>query len=87
MNNLQQYDFQCIPYNKNQNIDTNCIDMLFINNGTVTAYVDNIPLLPGQTIPINGNIGEICIKPRNLRFENTVGTPSILFVKRFYVTG
>ena len=82
--NALEYDFKTEQYNQSQSITTNCIDMLFINAGTVTAYIDSLPLLPGQSLPINGNLGEVCTKQRQLVFANAAGTKLIYFVKRFY---
>lgn len=84
--NLIEYDYQVISYTKAGSLPTNCIDMQFINGGTVTAYIDNLPLLPGQSIAINGNLGEVCKKTRNLTFANVAGTTLIYFLRRFYLS-
>lgn len=84
---LIEYDIQVQKYTAGTAITTNCIDLLFINTGTVTAYIDTLPLLAGQSLPINGNLGEITKKPRQLTFANTAGNTEVYFVKRFYISG
>jgi hypothetical protein len=83
---LIEYDYKVEQYMQPSSITTNCIDLQFINAGTVAANIDGLILLPGQSVAIGGNLGEVCRAQRNLSFANTPGTRLVYFVKRFYVT-
>ena len=83
---LIEYDIQVQKYVLGTAISTNCIDMQFINTGTVTAYIDTMPILAGQALTIAGNLGEIIKKPRQLTFAAGAGA-QLYFIKRFYITG
>jgi len=40
-------------------VTTNCGDIMFINQGTVTVYINNMPLPAGASITFGCNQGEI----------------------------
>jgi len=82
---LIEYDFDVQIYNQATNITTDCIDLTFINLGTNTAYVRNIPITTSNSLPISGNVGEVLKRPVNVSFDPSgVGTNELLVIRRFY---
>lgn len=85
MMNLNEYDFDVQFYNTATNIDTQCIDLLFVNQGTNTAFVRGFPLTQGQSLPINGNVGEVIRKTVNIYFSPAGVDNNLMVVRRFYL--
>lgn len=83
---------QLIPYNalpiqvvSNKQITTDCIDVVFVNKGTSTAFINNYPLAPGETLPICGNIGEVYRDQIDIYFS--AGATNNLWIWRRYYQG
>lgn len=79
---IQQYRTEIAQYSETIKIDGNCNAISFINNGTVTVYINKYPLLAGTSLSIDGNAGEIDKTMYNIDFP-TVGLVTV--VKKIYL--
>lgn len=62
-----------IPYDTASIIETStatsaCLDLLFINTGAATAYINGVPLTTGQSLAFSCNEGEQLDVKVNLTF-------------------
>ena len=85
MRDLIEYDFDIQMYSQGVSVDTNCIDLLIINQGLNTAYVKNVPLSQGQQFPVTGNAGEILRNTVNITFSNTGTDNRVIVIRRYYL--
>jgi hypothetical protein len=60
-----------------------CIDVVFINSGNATAYIEGLELAPGTNFALTGNLGEICKQGVNISF-GTGTNPFLQIVQRQY---
>lgn len=75
---------QVFPSNNSSlQVNSQCNAILFFNGGTATCTVNNVPLLPNQTLSYSGNLGENIITTFNLKFT-TAGTQQIYVTKKTY---
>lgn len=78
VNTLQQY-------NQTDYIDSNCVEISFLNNGTQNVLLNNTyTLLPGDFIAFDGKQGELDITKYNIVFTGA-GIPSCIIAKKTYV--
>lgn len=85
---LNEYDFDVQIYNQAINVETECIDITFINLGTNTVFVRNVPITANNSLPITGNVGEIMRRPVTISFDPAgVGTNKLMVIRRTYVNG
>lgn len=78
-----KYRFNADQVRVNKQYTLSCIDVTFINNGTATAYIENLILPPGASFSVQGNLGEICTEAVNISFDS-VGSPLLQIVQRSY---
>lgn len=83
MNKQQQYTVDIVQVSKpQQKVASDCNEIMFINKGAVTCFIDNFPLAQNEFITFGGNRDEICVKT----FSITNNTSLQLYaVKKFYV--
>ena len=81
---LLEYDIRIEKYTSAKSLNTDCIDLLLYNTGTAIAYLDTLPINPSASFPINGNIGEIIKAYQHTITFDSVGTPELFVVRRFY---
>ncbi|GEM_PF-7057887 len=82
----QEYYFVFETYQESKNISTNCIDITFINRGTLAVKINNYTLRVGETIGFTGNFGEIIKKPINLIMSAPIGENQVDVIKRVYTS-
>ena len=63
-----------------RNCESNCNEIMFVNKGAATCYVEKYPIVQDDFLTIGGNIGEYCTK--NFNVQAPAG--SNLFVFRKY---
>ncbi len=61
--------------------DSPCVDLLFVNTGTATAYVNSLPIATNATMRWSCNEGETLVAKVNLTF-GTTGTPKCYMTRR-----
>lgn len=64
-------------------VEANANEMIFINNGSTTATINGLAILPGGTLSISGNGGEIDVSTYNLSFSATTGNKVDVIRKRY----
>jgi len=74
-----------IPYDTAAIIETStntsaCLDLLFINTGAATAYINGVPLTTGQSLAFSCNEGEQLDVKVNLTFGS--GTSKCYMMRR-----
>jgi len=79
-----KYGWQPIKVTENKVINSNCIDMLFINKGTNTVMINNYPLEPSESLPVTGNIGEYTDDGVDVSFDGGAGTNILWVIRRMY---
>ena len=80
----QKYTTETKIFSANNQTDTNCNSVLFINTGSVNVNVDNVVLQPSQSLAIDGNRDEILVKVYEFNF--TAGTnPQLTVVFKRYL--
>lgn len=80
----QQYITETKIFSSNNQTDTNCNSVIFINTGSVNVTVDNVLLQPSQSLAIDGNKDEILIKVYNFNFA-TGSNPQLTIVFKRYI--
>lgn len=82
MNEFKRSTTTVREYRSAQQVEANCIAIDFINKGTDTVFVNDLPLTGGQSISIAPPDGYIDRSKYEIRFENGVGLTQSLFVVR-----
>jgi len=80
----QQYVTETKIFSANNQTDTNCNSVIFINTGSVNVTVDNVLLQPSQSLSIDGNRDEILIKVYNFNFA-AGSNPQLTIVFKRYI--
>lgn len=82
-NNAQYAGFRTPvdTYTTGQQVASNCNSITFVNGGTGTMFIDDIPYFPGSSLNIPGNIGEFTDQVFNLRFAPGA-TETVCYVYR-----
>ena len=62
--------------------DSPCLDLLFVNKGTETAYVNSFPLAQNDSIRWSCNNGEVLVVKVNLTFGTGGGTQKCYMTRR-----
>ena len=65
-----------------QNIESNCNDITFINQGTTNFTIMDVLILPNQSLRITGNTGEIDTTTYTLTFDTSISTGNLCTVIR-----
>ena len=79
----QSYITETKIFYANNQTDTNCNSVIFINTGIVNVSVDNITLTPSQSLTIDGNRDEMNIKTYNFQFTAGAGPQLTVVYKRY----
>jgi hypothetical protein len=80
----QQYITETKLFYSNNQTDTNCNSIIFINSGSVNVSVDNVLLTPNQTLAIDGNRDEILVKVYEFNFA-AGSNPQLTVVFKRYI--
>ena len=70
-------------YSANNQTDSMCNSITFINTGLDAVSVDNVILQPSQSLSIDGNRDEMCVKTYNFNFLTTNGPQLTVVYKRY----
>lgn len=81
---FQQYKIATQVLTTNTQVDTNCADFTVFNAGNGQIFIDNLPLDPGQSFSVTGNVNEIYTDIVTITFESTATIKEARFVKRIY---
>ena len=80
----QQYITETKIFYANNQTDTNCNSVIFINTGSVNVSVDNVTLQPSQSLTIDGNRDEMLVKIYNFTFS-AGSNPQLTIVFKRYI--
>jgi len=79
----QQYITETKIFYSNNQTDSNCNSIIFINTGSVNVSVDNVTLQPSQSLTIDGNRDEMNVKTYNFQFTAGTGPQLTVIYKRY----
>ena len=80
----QRYITETKIFTSDNQTDSNCNSLTFVNTGSDNVIVDNVLLQPNQTFSIDGNRDEMCVKVYNFNFVTT-SNPSLTVIFKRYV--
>jgi hypothetical protein len=80
----RQYITETKLFYSNNQTDSNCNSIIFINSGGVNVTVDNVVLAPNQTLAIDGNRDEMNVKVYNFNFA-AGSNPQLTVVFKRYI--
>lgn len=80
-----EYEVQFYGVDVPKYIDTNCNQLTFLNLGTATALIENVPLVQGQSLIIGGNNAEYTKQRFFVNFVTGVGLTQncVVILKRY----
>ena len=79
----QRYITETKIFYSNNQTDSDCNSIIFINSGTVNVTVDNVLLAPNQTLAIDGNKDEMNVKVYEFNFAAGTGAQLTVVFKRY----
>ena len=79
----QRYITETKIFVANNQTDTNCNSVIFINSGSVNVTVDNVVLAPNQTLAIDGNRDEMLVKVYDISFASGSNPQLTVVFKRY----
>lgn len=79
---FQKFYIETKVFYTSQNISSDCNDITFINQGTTNFTIQDVILLPNQSLRISGNAGEIDTTQYILTFDTLVSTGNLCTVIR-----
>jgi len=79
----QQYITETKIFYANNQTDTNCNSVIFINTGSVNVTVDNVLLQPSQSLAIDGNRDEMLVKVYHFSFASGTNPQLTIVYKRY----
>jgi hypothetical protein len=76
----------CIPYDaaaiiESSTPDSACLDLLFVNTGTDTVYINGVPLTTNQSLSWSCNEGETLNVKVNITYQTAVA-PKCYMIRR-----
>ena len=80
----QKYITETKLFYSNNQTDSNCNSIIFINTGSVNVTVDNVLLQPSQSLAIDGNKDEILEKVYEINFS-AGSNPQLTVVFKRYI--
>ncbi len=80
----QKYITETKLFYANNQTDSNCNSIIFINTGSVNVTVDNVLLQSSQSLAIDGNKDEILVKVYQFNFA-AGSNPQLTVVYKRYV--
>lgn len=81
----QKYITETKLFYANNQTDSNCNSIIFINTGSVNVTVDNVLLQPSQSLAIDGNKDEILVKVYQFNFAAGSNPQLTVVFKRYVV--
>jgi hypothetical protein len=79
---FQKFYVETKVFYTSQNIESNCNDITFINQGTTNFTIMDVLILPNQSLRITGNTGEIDTTTYTLTFVTSISTGNLCTVIR-----
>jgi hypothetical protein len=79
---FQKFYIETKVFYTSQNIESDCNDITFINQGTTNFTIMDVLLLPNQSLRITGNAGEIDTTTYILTFDTLISTGNLCTVIR-----
>jgi hypothetical protein len=79
---FQKFYIETKVFYTSQNISSDCNDITFINQGTTNFTIQDVILLPNQSLRISGNAGEIDTTQYILTFDTLISTGNLCTVIR-----
>jgi len=79
---FQKFYVETKVFYTTQNIESDCNDITFINQGTTNFSIMDVLILPNQSLRITGNAGEIDTTQYTLTFDTLVSTGNLCTVIR-----
>ena len=79
---FQKFYVETKVFYTSQNIESNCNDITFINQGTTNFTIMDVLILPNQSLRITGNTGEIDTTTYTLTFDTSISTGNLCTVIR-----
>jgi len=79
---FQKFYVETKVFYTSQNIESNCNDITFINQGTTNFTIMDVLILPNQSLRITGNTGEIDTTTYTLTFDTSINTGNLCTVIR-----
>jgi hypothetical protein len=79
---FQKFYIETKVFYTSQNIESDCNDITFINQGTTNFTIMDVLLLPNQSLRITGNNGEIDTTTYILTFDTLISTGNLCTVIR-----
>lgn len=82
----RQYKTEAQTYYAPNNIDVDsfCIDIIFLNSCTGTIYINGFPVASGATYSVNGNENEINTTKYKISFNGQL-TGAVYVTRRKYI--
>ena len=80
----QRYITETKIFYANNQTDSNCNSIIFINSGSVNVTLDNVVLAPNQTLAIDGNKDEMNVKIYEFSFA-AGSNPQLTVVYKRYI--
>jgi hypothetical protein len=82
---MQNYKVDCLNYNNNGQVRSDCADIIFINTGTSSVIINAALILaPGQSFTFAANAEEIDRTIYTYSFSGA-GTNSITVFRKVYI--
>lgn len=82
----QKYYVETKVFYTTANIGSECNDITFINSGTTNLQIDNVPLLPNQSLRISGNRGELDTTQYQVTFATPINTGNqLIVIRKLYI--
>lgn len=81
---MKKYKIELMQYNQTTQIASNCNGITFINTGTINVEINKFVLVPGASISIGANEGEIDATDYNVSFGGATDG-GIVVIKKIYV--
>ena len=79
-----KYETSFITYDQSGFVTTDCNSILLINYGTNPVQIESVTLQQGQSLSIEGNIGEFTTQKFLAKFSGA-GTNNLVSVKKNYI--
>ena len=79
---FQKFYIETKVFYTSQNIESDCNDITFINQGTTNFTIMDVLILPNQSLRITGNNGEIDTTLYTLTFDTLISTGNLCTVIR-----
>jgi hypothetical protein len=79
---FQKFYIETKVFYTSTNIESDCNDITFINQGTTNFTIMDVLILPNQSLRITGNNGEIDTTQYTLTFDTLISTGNLCTVIR-----